>query len=98
MDGRSDDKGLEVESLTIASVCDKHYLFVGAERTSTIFVFDITVKRPHARIVRTCQRARAHPRTNTLGSRITLLEGIQITLASTGSQEPEAGVAHQRGR
>ena len=91
MDGRS-DKGLEVESLTIASVCDKHYLFVGAERTSTIFVFDITVKRPHARI------ARAHPRTNTLGSRITLLEGIQITLASTGSQEPEAGVAHQRGR
>ena len=44
MDGRSDDKGLEVESLTIASVCDKHYLFVGAERTSTIFVFDITVK------------------------------------------------------
>ena len=52
MDGRSDDKGLEVESLTIASVCDKHYLFVGAERTSTIFVFDITVKRPHARIVR----------------------------------------------
>ena len=58
MDGRSDDKGLEVESLTIASVCDKHYLFVGAERTSTIFVFDITVKGPHARIVHTCQRTR----------------------------------------
>ena len=83
MDGRSDDKGLEVsglarseggpgggaaklgvsqqlecaelialgnrapqtESFTIASVCDKTYLFVGGERTSTIFVFDITVRR-----------------------------------------------------
>ena len=42
MDGRSDDKGLEVESLTLATVCGKTYAFVGAERTSTIFVFDIT--------------------------------------------------------
>ena len=42
MDGRSDDKGLEVESLTLAHVCGKTYAFVGAERTSTIFVFDIT--------------------------------------------------------
>jgi len=42
MDARSDDKGLETESLTIASVCGKTYLFVGGERTSTIFVFDIT--------------------------------------------------------
>ena len=42
MDGRSDDKGLEVESLTIGQVCGKTILFVGAERTSTIFLFDIT--------------------------------------------------------
>ena len=57
MDGRSDDKGLEVESLTIASICDKHYLFVGAERTSTIFVFDITVTWPHSCTQqRTCAR------------------------------------------
>ena len=38
----SDDKGLEVESLTLVTKCDKTFLFVGAERTSTIFVFDIT--------------------------------------------------------
>ena len=44
-DGRSDDKGLEVEALTIATVCDQTFLFVGAERTSTIFVFDITDPR-----------------------------------------------------
>jgi hypothetical protein len=37
----------QVESLTIATVCDKTYLFVGAERTSTIFVFDITVRLAH---------------------------------------------------
>lgn len=42
-DSRSDDKGLEVESLTIATVCGQTFLFVGAERTSTIFVFDISV-------------------------------------------------------
>ena len=42
-DGRSDDKGLEVESLEIATVCGQTFLFLGAERTSTIFVFDITV-------------------------------------------------------
>lgn len=45
MDDRSDDKGLEVESLTLATVCGKTYAFVGAERTSTIFVFDITDPR-----------------------------------------------------
>ena len=44
-DDRSDDKGLEVEALTIATVCDQTFLFVGAERTSTIFVFDITDPR-----------------------------------------------------
>ena len=33
----------QVESMTIATVCSKTFLFVGAERTSTIFVFDITV-------------------------------------------------------
>ena len=38
----SDDKGLEVESLTLVTKCEKTFLFVGAERTSTIFVFDIT--------------------------------------------------------
>lgn len=42
MDARSDDKGLETESLTLASVCGKTFIFVGGERTSTIFVFDIT--------------------------------------------------------
>ena len=41
-DGRSDDKGLEVESLELATVCGQTFAFVGAERTSTIFVFDIT--------------------------------------------------------
>lgn len=28
--------------MTIATVCSRTYLFLGAERTSTIFVFDIT--------------------------------------------------------
>lgn len=42
LDKRSDDKGLEVESLTLATVCGKTFMFLGAERTSTIFVFDIT--------------------------------------------------------
>ena len=30
-DGRSDDKGLEVESLEIATVCGQTFLFLGAE-------------------------------------------------------------------
>ena len=41
-DDRSDDKGLEVESMTLATVCGKTFMFLGAERTSTIFIFDIT--------------------------------------------------------
>jgi hypothetical protein len=31
-----------VESLTLVTRCGKTFLFVGAERTSTIFIFDIT--------------------------------------------------------
>lgn len=31
-----------MESLTLVTRCGKTFLFVGAERTSTIFVFDIT--------------------------------------------------------
>ena len=42
VDGRSDDKGLEVESLAIAQFCGKSYAFIGAERTSHIFAYDIT--------------------------------------------------------
>ena len=31
-----------MESLTLVTRCGKTFLFVGAERTSTIFIFDIT--------------------------------------------------------
>ena len=33
---------MSLGSLTVATVCGKTFAFVGAERTSTIFVFDIT--------------------------------------------------------
>lgn len=39
---RSDDKGPEPEGLTIASILDRTYLFLGLERISGIMVFDIT--------------------------------------------------------
>ena len=41
-DERSDDKGPEVESLALATQCGKTIAFVGTERTSQIFVYDIT--------------------------------------------------------
>jgi hypothetical protein len=34
---------MQVESLEIATLCGQTFLFLGAERTSTIFVFNITV-------------------------------------------------------
>jgi len=41
-DGRSDDKGPEPESITIAQIGDWFYALVGLERTSGLMVFDIT--------------------------------------------------------
>eukprot|EP01026_Neomeris_dumetosa_P011899 TRINITY_DN1420_c1_g1_i16.p1 TRINITY_DN1420_c1_g1~~TRINITY_DN1420_c1_g1_i16.p1 ORF type:complete len:616 (-),score=128.24 TRINITY_DN1420_c1_g1_i16:398-2245(-) len=41
-DKRSDNKGPEPESVVVGMVGDKRILFVGNERTSTIFMFDIT--------------------------------------------------------
>ncbi len=35
---------IQVESLEIATLCGQTFLFLGAERTSTIFVFNITVR------------------------------------------------------
>eukprot|EP01023_Acetabularia_acetabulum_P046131 TRINITY_DN471_c0_g1_i1.p1 TRINITY_DN471_c0_g1~~TRINITY_DN471_c0_g1_i1.p1 ORF type:complete len:601 (-),score=168.42 TRINITY_DN471_c0_g1_i1:350-2152(-) len=42
VDMRSDNKGPEPESVVVGMVGDKRILFVGNERTSTIFMFDIT--------------------------------------------------------
>ncbi|KAJ1490231.1 hypothetical protein T484DRAFT_3368508 [Baffinella frigidus] len=42
MDGRSDDKGPEVESLALGHQCGQTMAFVGCERTSQIFVYDIS--------------------------------------------------------
>ena len=42
MDNRSDDKGMEPESLSLMTVDGKTYAFIGFERTSAIVVFDIT--------------------------------------------------------
>ena len=42
-DGRSDDKGVEPEALTLGTIGDKTYAFVGLERTDgVIMIFDIT--------------------------------------------------------
>lgn len=41
-DGRSDDKGVEPEALTIGKVNGKKYAFVGLERAGGIAVYDIT--------------------------------------------------------
>jgi hypothetical protein len=41
-DGRSDDKGPEVEAIAYASFDGKEFVFIGAERENGIFQFDIT--------------------------------------------------------
>ena len=48
-----------MESLDIATVCGQTFLFLGSERTSTIFVFDITVSIPAN--VKRLNIARVHP-------------------------------------
>lgn len=40
--GRSDDKGCEPEAIEIGTIDGKTYAFIGAERQSAIFVYDIT--------------------------------------------------------
>ncbi len=42
MDGRSGNKGVEPEALTLGEVNDKTYAFIGLERQSAIVVYDIT--------------------------------------------------------
>jgi len=41
-DGRSDDKGVEPESVTSGRIGDNIYAFIGCERNSAILVYDIT--------------------------------------------------------
>lgn len=41
-DSRSDDKGPEPEGLTVGTIGDRTYVFIGAERVGGIFVYDIT--------------------------------------------------------
>lgn len=49
VDSRSDDKGPEPESVVIGKLAGKDYAFIGLERTSGIFVYDITKpRRSHA--------------------------------------------------
>jgi len=42
IDNRSDNKGPEPESVVVGMIGERRILFVGNERTSTIFMFDIT--------------------------------------------------------
>jgi len=47
-DSRSDDKGPEPESIVVGELAGKTYAFIGLERVSGIFVYDITKpKRSH---------------------------------------------------
>lgn len=39
---RTDDKGPEPESVVIGTLSNKHYAFVGAERSGGIYVYDVT--------------------------------------------------------
>lgn len=41
-DNRSDDKGVEPEALAVGQVGQRTYAFIGAERMSNIYIFDIT--------------------------------------------------------
>ncbi|MCC6475455.1 choice-of-anchor I family protein [bacterium] len=41
-DTRSDDKGPEPESVTVANVCDRWFAFIGCERVGGVFVYDVT--------------------------------------------------------
>lgn len=41
-DSRSDDKGVEPEGVTVGTVKGRTYAFIGLERTSGIFVYDVT--------------------------------------------------------
>lgn len=41
-DGRSDDKGPEPEGLTVVTIGGRTYAFIGMERTSHVFMFDVT--------------------------------------------------------
>lgn len=48
-DGRSDDKGPEPESVVVGELAGKAYAFIGLERVSGIFIYDITKpKKSHA--------------------------------------------------
>lgn len=42
LDGRSDDKGVEPEAITIGVIDGKTYAFIGLERQSSILMYDIT--------------------------------------------------------
>ena len=44
-DNRSDDKGPEPEALTLGTIGDSTYAFIGAERVGGIFVYDVTDPR-----------------------------------------------------
>ncbi len=41
-DGRSDDKGPEPEGLVVVTIDGRTYAFIGMERTSHVFMFDVT--------------------------------------------------------
>lgn len=41
-DNRSDDKGIEPEALAVGQVGERTYAFIGAERMSNIYIYDIT--------------------------------------------------------
>lgn len=42
-DGRSDDKGVEPEGVTVGVINDQYYAFIGLERADAVAVYDISV-------------------------------------------------------